>query len=136
MSSRIAVASAVLVAAVGCGQPRLAGPQNRDAIIIVWKDASQTCQVRTFPYRLPASRGNQDMVRWEIFDVDECTTSTDIEIKFDKGDNDPLEVGCQRAGRKMIQCKVKRDAEPLGDHTYSVWLGRERKEDPELQIEM
>jgi hypothetical protein len=110
------------------------GPQNRDAIIFLWRDGTNDCKARTFPYRLNASKGNKDKVRWEIFDVANCTADAEVSIRFDKGDADPFDP-CTTSGKDRIECVVDEETSN-GRHAYSVWLGTVEEEDPEIQIEM
>ena len=133
---RIGVALACAAVVSGCAR-MFQGPARqaqRDAVIFLWQEpGSGDCKAKTWPYRLPASRGNADRVTWFILDPFTCTADREISIRFNKGDADPFEP-CVNTGKDRISCIVSGSA-AIGPHRYSVWLGADMEEDPEIQIE-
>lgn len=114
------------VAAAQAGKPRAL----RRATIEVYFGSDGACHTRTTPYFSVSKKGDQ-RVTWDIRDeTGGCTTTDDVEIRFDKKSGDPV-AKCNKRGKKQIQCDLAGATE--GRHAYSVWLGKQR-EDPELDI--
>lgn len=133
MNIRI-VCVAVTVGVIG--GPACASLQRQNAplnkgTIELWRDAGNTCHSNTTPY-FRVKKGRDRKVEWKVSDPSGCATSQEVEVKFDKGDGDPL-PSCNKKNRRKIECAVREDT-PAGAAKYSVWLGSEQ-EDPVLEIE-
>jgi hypothetical protein len=127
----ICVATMVALAGSACASMRMMNAPLREGTIELWRDANNTCHTQTTPY-FKVKKRQQSKVKWTIIDKTGCATATDVEIKFDKGDDDPLPA-CTKKGRRKIECPLPDNALE-GPRKYSVFLGSE-KEDPVLEIE-
>ena len=121
----------VVIAGSACASLQVMNAPLRKGTIEVYRDAGNTCRTNTTPY-FKVKKGRDRKVEWKIIDESGCTVSADVEVKFDKGDGDPLPL-CSKKGKKKIECDLPKDA-PEGPRKYSVWLGTQQ-EDPVLEIE-
>jgi hypothetical protein len=123
----------------GSGGGALSGGGNKKGTIVLYRPAgSSACKSVTTPYfrRAKSEHGN---IEWKVDDEFDCQPAKGvIEIRFDKGDSDPLPK-CDKktgAGDKKIMCSLD-DANPTsGAAKYSIWLDGTKIEDPELEIAM
>ena len=125
--------AAIFVA--GCGRPAPLAGGTKKATIVLYRDASNVCKSVTTPRfkKLKSEGGN---VSWKVDDEFDCQAANDvIELKFDKGDNDPLPSCGKKTdpGKKAIDCSVA-DANTTSGAKYSLWLNGTKLEDPELEI--
>lgn len=126
----VAVTVAVLGGPACASLPVQNAPLNKGTIEL-WRDASNTCHTNTTPF-FRVKKGRERKVEWKINDPSGCTAAQEVEVKFDKGDTDPL-PSCTKRNRRKIECDLRENT-PAGTAKYSVWLGSEQ-EDPVLEIE-
>lgn len=127
----IAVGSCASMSGQGSGTPlQPARAKLKKGRIEVWIDRANRCRTRTTPY---FQVKNSDKAVWDIDKHADC--DFEIEIKFDKGDNDPLsavEAECKRKGKEKIECEIN---DVTGRFEYSVTING-NVEDPEIEIVM
>ena len=123
----------VVIAGAACATFRVMNAPLRRALIEVYRDADNVCKTNTTPY-FKVKKGRDDKVEWRIVDDTDCLVPAEatVEVKFDKGDGDPLTL-CVKRNKRKIECVLRDDA-PEGPRKYSVWLGNQQ-EDPVLEIE-
>ena len=131
--ARVAFVIALIVAAWSCGLrgqgPEILRAKRDKATIEVWVDRANRCRTRTTPYFQTKRNGR---ATWEINTIADC--DFEVEIRFNKGDRDPLAASCVRRNKTKIECDVD-GAASFQRYEYSVIINGV-VEDPEIEIVM
>lgn len=102
----------------------------KKATIEVWVDRAGRCRTSTSPFF--QVKKNAEKATWDIRTNADC--NYDVEVKFDKGDGDPLETSCVRKNKTKIECDIATGA-AYQRYEYSVIING-IVEDPEIEIVM
>lgn len=140
--TRYAIVSALVVVVAGCSSrqappPGPPGSGNNRATILFYLNSSGDCKTITTPY-VKASKAKGNM-QWKLDDDDTgCLGTNVVKLEFDKGDADPL-PSCSKSvtgPATTITCPLGNVSAPIPSRRYSVWVGSNKTEDPELEIAM
>jgi hypothetical protein len=112
----------------GQGGPAVQGKLKK-ATIEVWVDRAGRCRTNTSPF---VQVKKNEKATWDIKTNGDC--DYEIEIKFDKGDGDPLVASCSRKNKTKIECEID-TAAAVKRYDYSVIING-IVEDPEIEIVM
>jgi hypothetical protein len=125
--SRLAVASLVLAGvSVSCYKPLYFPPSGPIKLAVVVRDMDGKCKTETFPQYQPVRR--KDVLTWNIFGVGQCASTDEVRVQFPPDSN----VVSLKHDKRQITGTVV--GERGGRYKYSILIGKDVVEDPEIEI--
>ena len=131
----IGLVTALIATVWSCASTNSQGPPGvlraklKKGSIEVWVDRANRCRTNTSRY---FQVKKSEKAVWDIKTVADC--DFEVEIRFDKGDGDPLATTCARKNKTKIECDIHNDAN-VKRYEYSVIING-IVEDPEIEIVM